>query len=374
MTRIPLVLLAASGLVFAQDQAPGNWRRADAPPPAPPAASAPAPTEAQDPEPVDRSDAYGQPAPAGQLAPYGQPAPYAATPGTPSQSASSSARPAYGLPAELTIRPGTYITARIGQALSSDHNQPGDNFVAHLSQPIVVDGVVVAQRGQTVYGRVTEVQKQKSSTPSRLCLELTSVTMADGTQVPIRSQLVTQTGSSTPPGVQAGTIAGTTGVGAIIGGAVGWGTGAAIGAGAGLVAGAAGVLLTRNHPTIVYPETAFTFAVQTPVTISTDRAPGAFRYVGPEDYNQGYNAQLRPRPPAGAPGAGYGYGYPGGAPGGYATPYAGYGYGYPAGYGYGYPYAYGPYPYWGWGPGFGVVIGGRGWGYGGYGRGYGRRW
>ncbi len=151
-------------------------------------------------------------------------------------------------------------------------------------------------------------------------------------------------------------MAGTTGVGAIVGGAVGWGTGAAIGAGVGAVAGLAGVLLTRNHPTVLYPETALTFDVEAPVTISTLRAPEAFRFVGPQDYNQPYNAGLQRRP-VGGPGAYY-------SP--YAAPYGPYAYPY-GGYGYPYPYVYAPYPYYGgWGPGFGVVIGGRGW--------YGRRW
>ena len=348
MTRIVLLALAASGLIFAQSQPPaGGWRRVGDPPPAPSAAPA-SPDQAaqsQNPEPVDRSDAYGQQVPA-NTAPLTEPLDSQAAPAPRPQSA----RPAYGLPAELTIRPGTYLTARMGQTLSTSHNQPGDTFVAHLAQPLVVDGVVVAQRGQTVYGRVAEVRKQTSGSPSRLGLEITSVTLADGTQVPIRSQLVTRTGTSTPAGVQAGTVAATTGIGAAVGAAADWGTGAAIGAGAGAVAGIAGVLLTRNHPTEVYPETPLTFAIASPATISTLRAPQAFRFVGPEDYNQPYNAGLQPRPPV--------------RPGYYGAPYAPYGYGYP------YPYAYAPYPYWGWGPGFGVVIG-RGWGWGGYGY---RRW
>jgi hypothetical protein len=364
MTRIPIIILAASGLVCAQDQPPGGWRRADAPPPSAPSASAPAQTQGQDPEPVDRSDGNGQPAPNGQEAPYGQPAPYPANPGamppqtppqaatTPQTTTSQSSRPAYGLPAEVTLKPCTFVTVRLGQALSTDHNQLGDTFVAHLTQPLVADGVVVAQRGQTAYGRVVEVQKQKADRPSRLGLELTSVTLADGTQVPVSSQLVMRTGGTTPAGVQAGTVAGTTGVGAIVGGAVGWGTGAAIGAGVGAVAGLAAVLLTRHHPTVLYPETALTFDVESPVTISTLRAPGAFRFMGPEDFTQPYNAGLQRRPVS--------------APGGYYSPYARpYGpYAYP--YGSPYPYGYAPYPYYGWGPGFGVVIGGPGW--------YGRRW
>jgi hypothetical protein len=345
MNRYLLLFLAASGLVFAQES--GGWRRVgDRPPaPPPPAASSDPLAQgqgqgpAQDPEPMDRSDAYGQPAPQ-QQEPVLQQRPQA---GQPSMNRSS-----YGLPGEITLRPGTYITVRLGQALSSDHNQPGDTFVASLAQPVVVDGVVVANRNQMVYGRVAEAEKAHSDRPSRLALELTSLTLADGTQVPIRSQLVSRQGGSTPAGAQVGTVATTTGVGAVIGGIAGYGTGAAIGAGVGAVAGVAGVLLTRNHPTVVYPETALTFAIQSPVEVSTARAPQAFRYVGPDDYNHAQGEpQLQTRA-AGPPPA-------------YGAPYAPYPY--YGGY-YGYPYYYGGF----YGPGIGVVIG-RGYGYG-YGRGY----
>jgi hypothetical protein len=338
MTRFALVALAATGLIFAQDQQPGSWRRVGDPPPA----AAPGQAQ-QDPEPVDRTDAYGQLPPATQR------------PMTAAEQSQTTpaARYPYGLPAELILKPGTYITVRLGQPLSSDHNRTGDAFTAHLAQPIVVDGVVVAQRNQTVYGRVDGVEKQSSSHPSQMALELTSITLADGTQLPVHSSLVGRTGTSTPAGVQAGTVAATTGAGAIIGGAVGWGTGAAIGAGAGAVAGLAGVLLTRNHPTVVYPETPLTFAVNAQAVISTVRAPQAFRFVGPEDFDHPVNAQLSPRP---APRPAYG------AP--YGAPYGPGPYGYPAPYPS--PYAYAPYPYY-YGPSVGVVVGG-GWGWGRWGR------
>ena len=47
----------------------------------------------------------------------------------------------------------------MNQALSSDRNQEGDIFTATLTQPVVVNGVVVAQRGQTVMGRVAEATR-----------------------------------------------------------------------------------------------------------------------------------------------------------------------------------------------------------------------
>src|SRR5690242_15704802 len=65
----------------------------------------------------------------------------------------------YNAPPQLTIRQGTYVTVRINQPLSSDRNHPGDAFSATLAKPLVVDGVVVAERGQTIGGRVAEAQK-----------------------------------------------------------------------------------------------------------------------------------------------------------------------------------------------------------------------
>jgi hypothetical protein len=307
---------------------------------------------------VDRSDAYGQPQqgqyphqgqfpPQQQFPPDDPQAVQPPQPGQPGmQSQSRPSRPPYGLPAQVTLNPGTFVTMRINQGLSSDHNQPGDTFSGTLIQPVVADGIVVAQRGQQVYGRVSEAVKAKTGSSSRLGVELTSLTLADGTQVPIRTQLVARQGGSTPPGVQAGTVVGTTALGAAIGGAVDWGRGAAIGAGAGAAAGIIGVLLTRNHPTFVYPETALTFRVESPVTVDTSRAPQAYRYVGPEEYQRGPDTAMRPRPVGPAPGYYYG---PGPGP---AYPYPYY-----------YPYYYGPSVVVGWGPGY----------FYGYGRGF-RRW
>lgn len=259
-------------------------------------------------------------------------------------------------PSQLTIKAGTYVTVRVNQALSSDHNQPGDAFSATLVRPIVVDGFVVAQTGQTLGGRVAEAQKAgRVQGVSKLAVQLTDLTVVDGQNFPVRSQLVGRTGS-TSVGRDAAAVGGTTALGAIIGGAADWGRGAAIGAGVGAAGGLIGVLLTRGHPTVIYPEQVLTFRLEEPIIVSTERSPMAFRTVEPEDYQQGLQASrpMRQRPPCGP----YGCGGP--------APYAGV---YPP---YPYPYYYGPaYPYWGpsvgffygrgfWGPGFGYHRG-HGW-------------
>jgi hypothetical protein len=239
-------------------------------------------------------------------------------------------------PSQLTIKAGTYITVRLNEILSSDRSMVGDAFTASLAKPIVVDGVVVAQRGQNVTGRVTEAKKAgRVAGTSRLGIQLIEIPVVDGQQLPVQSELITRNGS-TSTGRDAGAVAATTGVGAAIGAGVNGGVGAGVGAGAGLVAGLAGVLLTRGNPTVIFPETTLTFRLNQDVTVSTERGSQAFRYVEPSDYETAAPAMVR-RPPPPRPAYMYGPGY-----------------GYPY-YGYGYPY---------WGPSL----------YFGYGRGFGRRW
>ena len=256
-------------------------------------------------------------------------------------------QPNYGpVPAEITLRPGTYLTVRVDQPLSSDRNHAGDGFTATLTKPLVVDGVVIAQAGQTLGGRVTEAVKAgRVQGTSRLGVELIDLGLVDGQQVPLKTSFVAISGN-TSIGQDAAALATTTGLGAAIGAAANGGVGAGVGAGAGAAVGLIGILLTRGHATVLYPEEILTFRVEAPLTVNTTRSQQAFRYVQPEEYQRAAVTQQRyaVRRPAPAPGY-YGYGYP----------YYGPGY-----WGLGYPY----YPYWG--PSFGFYYGGRGY----YGRGW----
>jgi hypothetical protein len=256
------------------------------------------------------------------------------------------------IPATLNVPAGVYLTVRINQVLSSDRNHQGDAFSASLVKPLVINGVVVAEPGQTIGGRVTEAVKAgRVEGVARLGVQLTDLTLVDGQQIPIHSSLINRSGP-TSVGRDVGAIAGTTALGAAVGAAADWGRGAAIGAGAGAALGIIGVLVTRGQPSVLYPEQILTFRLEAPLTISTANSAQAFRYVQPGEYDRpDYGPQ---RPPqmgyyAGAP-------YPAVAP----APYY-YGYPYPYyGYGWGYPY---------WGGGFSLFLGGRY--YGGYGRYYG---
>jgi hypothetical protein len=150
---------------------------------------------------------------------------------------------------------------------------------------------------------------------SRLAVELTDISLVDGRQLPIQTQLVNRSGPASE-GRDASAIAGATGMGAAIGASADWGRGAAIGAGVGAVASTIGVLLTRGRETVIYPESVLTFRIEAPLTISTERAPQAFRYVERDDYDRPNELQARPAPalagcgPYGCPPAPYYYGAP----------------------------------------------------------------
>ena len=247
----------------------------------------------------------------------------------------------------LTLKPGTILTVRINEPLSSDHNQVGDVFSATLTQPVIVLGIVVSRYGQTAAGRVVESKKAgRASGVSHLGITLTSLTLVDGQTVPIQSQLLVREGP-TSVGRDAATITGTTGLGAAIGAAAGWGKGAAIGAAAGAAAGTIGVLLARGQPTVVGPETLLTFQVMAPVTIETNTAPQAFRFVEPADYpsaeTPSQQALASPVPLA------YPYPYYVYHASPYYYPYWGYPYFYGPSFSFffGYPAYYHYYGYWG---------------------------
>jgi hypothetical protein len=206
-------------------------------------------------------------------------------PPSPNRPPAAAARTAASVPANFTIPAGKVIFVRLNEQLSSDRNRAGDTFTATLDQPIVVNGWVVARRGETIVGSVTNAKKAgRVKGVSQLGLEVTDVTIVDGQQLPVLTELW-EGSAGTSHGTDAAGIATTTGVGTIIGAAADGGAGAGIGAGAGAAAGIALVLLTRGKPTVLGPETALSFRLKQPLTISTENSAQAFLPVGQNDYN-----------------------------------------------------------------------------------------
>ena len=302
-----------------------------------PAAAPDQPAATSEPVPIQRPDSQQQDQQNNGAAP---------TP-APQESQNAPAQPAPNPPAKLTVSAGALISVRVSQWLSSDRNHAGDTFSAVLEQPIVSHGWVVARRGQTVIGRVDVAQKASDGNGvSKLGLEITELTLVDGEQIPVRTE-VHQSAPAPRSGYpgsterSVATVGTTTVLGTIVGATLGGGTGAAIGAGLGATAGLAAIMYTRGRPTTVAPETLLSFRLAAPLEIPTEKGQVAFQPVTQGDYKDqdAYSDVPRRRwPGPGYPPPDYYYGCGAWGWGCYPGPY------------------FGPYIGWGvgvWGPGYG---------------------
>jgi hypothetical protein len=171
----------------------------------------------------------------------------------------------------VTLNAGTLIPVRLVDGLASDRNQPGDTFTATLDRDLVVDGLVIADRGARVEGRVTAVQiPGRTRGVAALGVELTRIHTSDGQTVTVETESFERR-ADTSHQEDAMKVGGGAIIGAIIGGIAGGGKGAAIGAGVGGGAGAGDVLLTRGKPARLPSETRINFRLRTAVTLTEKR-------------------------------------------------------------------------------------------------------
>lgn len=272
--------------VVAQNSTPAPARQAE--PVAPPPAAAPAVEPASKPEPfVEKSKAHPKPKPrrdpepiARNTPPVSVPASVAATPPSqppapevpppaPREAESAPAPPPPPPPPQqVTLNAGTLIPVRLIDGLSTERNNPGDTFTGTLDQPLVVDGIVIAERGARVEGRVVTSDKGgKVKGVSFMDVQLTRIHLSDGQTISVQTDSFERKGEESHK-TDAAKVGAGAAIGAIIGAIAGGGKGAAIGAGVGGGAGAGDVLLTRGKPATLPSETRISFRLSAPITVT----------------------------------------------------------------------------------------------------------
>lgn len=229
---------------------------------------------------VSQPVAIAQNAPPGAVAPASiQPAPASPEPPPPAPAPTEvvsrpepPAIPPPPPPRQVTLNAGTLVRVRLIDGLTTQRNNSGDTFTGSLDQPLVVDGLVIAERGARVEGRVVTADKGgKVSGVASLAVQLTRIHLSDGQTVSVQSDNFERHAEQTR-GTDAAKVGGGAAIGAIIGAIAGGGKGAAIGAGAGGGVGAGDVLLTRGKPATLASETRIDFRLSTPVTITERRS------------------------------------------------------------------------------------------------------
>jgi hypothetical protein len=160
----------------------------------------------------------------------------------------------------ITIPSGTSIQVRLRDRLDSSVNQSGDTFRAILDQDLELDGSVVAPRGSSLEGTLSNVARSgRTKGRATMSLRLTSIAIG-GQSYPLQTEVLafeaesTKKKDATKVGIGAG-------LGAVIGAIAGGGKGAAIGAAAGAGAGGATVLATRGDEVKFDPEQQFSFVL-----------------------------------------------------------------------------------------------------------------
>jgi hypothetical protein len=239
-------------------------------------------TVPREPKPVEVAQNTPPPAPVAEPAPDPQPAAPQQTPAPPVEQpvpqqpvaapAPAPEPPPPPPPRQVTLNAGTLIPIRLIDSLTTERNNPGDTFAATLDQPLVVDGLVIAEKRSRVEGRIVNADKGgKVKGVAELSLELTRIHLSDGQVINVHTDSFEKHAESTR-GTDATKVGAGAAIGAIIGAIAGGGKGAAVGAGAGGGVGAGDVLLTRGKPATLASETRITFRLDQPLTVTEKRS------------------------------------------------------------------------------------------------------
>jgi hypothetical protein len=181
---------------------------------------------------------------------------------------------------EVVVPEGTVFSITLSTFLNTRSSHVGDIFYAETAYPVWVSQQLVIPRDSVIRGTVTEVVRPgKIKGRGRLALRIDSVQLPNGVSRNLIASLqgihspgvekldssreVVESDSS--KGADAGTLAVTTGQGAMIGAIADGGQGTAIGAGAGAAAGIATILLSRGPDLILEPGTQFDLRLKQPV-------------------------------------------------------------------------------------------------------------
>ena len=172
------------------------------------------------------------------------------------------------VPETVTIPAGTSISVRLNATLNSEKNVVGDTFSAVLDAPLMVNDIVLAERGASVEGKVVEVERSgRVKGLGRLTIGLTKIQLSDGQRVEVTTDPWEREAESTrtTDAVKVGVM---TAIGAAIGAITGGGKGAAVGAGTGAGAGTGVVLATKGKAAQIDVETRIPFRLSNPLTVT----------------------------------------------------------------------------------------------------------
>ena len=174
---------------------------------------------------------------------------------------------------EVVLPASSVLGLKVETALSSERTQTEDRVDARLTRDLSAGGRVAVPAGSKVIGSVTVVERGgKMKERARLGVRFHTLVLADGREVPLRTEAIVREGDS-PSNESARKIGGAAIGGAILGAIMGGGKGAVIGSAAGAAGGSAAVMAGDRNAATLPAGTVLSVRLAEPATLELERLP-----------------------------------------------------------------------------------------------------
>lgn len=179
--------------------------------------------------------------------------------------------PAEPIIEEVVIPASAVIGLEIETTVSSERGRIEDRVDARVTRDVFAGGRLALPAGSRVIGAVMLVERGgKVKERARLGVRFHTVVLANGRQVPLRTEPIYRDGES-PVGDSSRKIGGAAIGGAVLGAILGGGKGAIAGATAGAAGGTAAVMTGDRQPAILASGSIVTVKLASPVSFDIER-------------------------------------------------------------------------------------------------------
>lgn len=172
---------------------------------------------------------------------------------------------------EVFIPGSAVIGLEIETTVSSERARIEDRVDARVARDVFADGRLALPAGSRVIGAVTLVERGgKVQERARLGVRFHTVVLANGRQVPLRTEPIYRDGES-PAAESSRKIGGAAIGGAVLGAILGGGKGAIAGATAGAAGGTAAVISGDRNPAVLANGSIVTVKLASPLSFDVER-------------------------------------------------------------------------------------------------------
>jgi hypothetical protein len=172
---------------------------------------------------------------------------------------------------EVVVPISSVVGLRVDTSVSSETARVEDRIEARVTRDVMADGRVAIPAGTRALGDVILVERGgKLKDKARLGVRFHTLVLANGNQVPFRTDAIYREGAS-PGNESARKIGGAAVGGAILGAIIGGAKGAAIGGATGAAGGSAVVMAGDRNAATLPAGTVVTVRLNSPVSVDIER-------------------------------------------------------------------------------------------------------